>query len=93
MTTISLIDPTSKKQRSNEWYTPSYIIEAARQVLGSIDLDPASCALANQTVKAAKYFTVDDDGLAQSWNVTGGGAKEALFTLIPRIPRLYRLQG
>jgi phage N-6-adenine-methyltransferase len=56
-----------KPLKSNEWYTPSYVIEAAREVLGSIDLDPASCALANETVKATRYFTKDDDGLSKAW--------------------------
>lgn len=52
----------------NEWYTPRQYIEAAREVLCGIDLDPASSALAQETVKAANYFTVDDDGLKHDWN-------------------------
>jgi hypothetical protein len=52
---------------SNEWYTPSKYIEAAREVMGSIDLDPASCALANQTVRAMRYYSEYDNGLAQEW--------------------------
>lgn len=52
---------------NNEWYTPPSIIEAARAVLGGIDLDPASSAVANRTVRAECYFTADDDGLAQDW--------------------------
>lgn len=56
-------------QSSNtvEWYTPAYIIEAARQAMGSIDLDPASCEVANRTVKAQRYFTQADNGLAWTW--------------------------
>jgi hypothetical protein len=49
-----------------ERYTPAQYIELARQVLGEIDLDPASCEHAQKTVQAARYFTVAD-GLAQEW--------------------------
>lgn len=53
--------------QSNEWFTPAEYIESARLVMGSIDLDPASCAEANQTVKAGRYFTEADDGLSRHW--------------------------
>lgn len=58
----------SRNSGENEWYTPAEYVEAARAVLGSIDLDPASSAVANETVQAARYFTKDDDGLARHWN-------------------------
>jgi hypothetical protein len=53
---------------NNEWYTPSPIIEAAREVMGSIALDPASSAQANKTVKAEQFFTAADDGQFQDWH-------------------------
>lgn len=53
---------------NTEHYTPPHIIEAARKAMGGIDLDPASCATANAVVKARKFYTVADDGLAQPWN-------------------------
>lgn len=52
----------------NEWYTPSEIIEAARSVMGSIDLDPASCKAAQKTVRAGKFFSISDDGLSKKWS-------------------------
>ena len=50
-----------------EYYTPSWIIEAAREVMGSIDLDPASNAKANETVKAWLYYHKWADGLTCDW--------------------------
>lgn len=54
---------------NNEWYTPDDILEAARAVMGGIDIDPASSEIANRTVKADQIFTQEDDGLKQDWPV------------------------
>lgn len=51
-----------------EWYTPAQYIEAAREAMGSIDTDPASCEFANQTVKATTFYTFENDGLAHAWS-------------------------
>ena len=51
----------------DEWYTPPAIVEACRAALGGIDLDPASCEVAQRTVKAAHFLTRADDGLAHEW--------------------------
>lgn len=51
----------------NEWYTPDKYIEAARKVLGEIDLDPATSAMANKRIKARTIFTRNDDGLRHHW--------------------------
>lgn len=56
---------TSKEK--NEWYTPKEYIESARKVLGTIDVDPASSDIAQETVNAGVYFTKDDSGLDQDW--------------------------
>lgn len=51
----------------NEWYTPQTHLDAAYEVLGGIDLDPASSEIANKTVQADRIFTVEDDGLTKEW--------------------------
>ena len=48
-----------------EYYTPMEIVEAARLVMGSIDLDPASSAKANERIKALKYYS--EGALEKPW--------------------------
>lgn len=69
----------------NEWYTPEKYIQAAKEVMGNIDLDPASCELANQTVQAATYYSKDQDGLSLSWH--------GRIWLNPPYGRINRLKG
>lgn len=49
---------------TQEHYTPELVVEAARAVLGAFDLDPASCAVANERVRAVRFIGLPDDGLA-----------------------------
>lgn len=52
---------------SNEHFTPMAIIEAAHELMGGIDLDPASCEAANRLVLADRYYSLEDPGHAQQW--------------------------
>lgn len=58
--------------KSSEWYTPSWILDAARDVLGPIDLDPATSPKANYEVMAARVngpgFEQPTNGLEHYWS-------------------------
>ncbi len=58
----------SHNSGNNEWYTPPAIVEAARVAMDGIDVDPASCEVANKTVNASVFFSAADDGLSQEWH-------------------------
>lgn len=65
-------EPLADHQRihssnSNEWYTPVRYIKAVHEVMGGVDLDPASCAYANQIIQATVYYTLETDGFNQAW--------------------------
>lgn len=53
--------------KSSEWYTPSWILDAAREVLGHLDLDPASSIVANETVQASQWYSERNSGLGKHW--------------------------
>ena len=54
---------------NDENYTPEYYIKFFRDLFGQFDLDGFSCAAANQTVQALKYFTKEDDALSQDFSI------------------------
>jgi ParB family transcriptional regulator, chromosome partitioning protein len=57
----------TKYTGENEWYTPEEYLAKVREVFGSIDLDAASSDLAQETVQATRYFSLEDDALVQEW--------------------------
>lgn len=64
-----LLDPRQLDagDASDGWYTPPWLIEKARAVLGGFDTDPATCAAAQAVVQAETWYTEVEDGLAHVW--------------------------
>ncbi len=52
----------------NEWYTPPDVLEDVRALLGGIELDPASSEVAQDYVKAGRFFSQEDNALTQRWD-------------------------
>jgi len=50
-----------------EHMTPLAVSQAAAEVLGTIELDPASTPAANEAIGARRIFTVADNGLQHEW--------------------------
>jgi phage N-6-adenine-methyltransferase len=50
---------------SDERYTPQHVLDVVRK-FGPIVLDP--CTTSDNPTGAAKFCTIDDDGLSQTWN-------------------------
>jgi phage N-6-adenine-methyltransferase len=53
--------------QNDRWFTPPEIIERAKEVLGSLDLDPASEPLANAFINAPAFYTAEQNGLLHPW--------------------------
>lgn len=51
--------------KNNEWGTPRHFFEKLVDMFGEFTLDP--CAT-EESAKANKYYTKEDDGLAQDWS-------------------------
>ncbi len=64
MTDAQLINQNSSDV---EYFTPLPIVNLARQVMGGIDLDPASSTEANAGINARNIYTIKDDGITQPW--------------------------
>ena len=53
--------------QTDSWQTPEYIVKSVQDVLGVIDLDPASSEEVNQTIRAKRIITKQENGLTQDW--------------------------
>lgn len=50
-----------------EHFTPPEVVDRVWRTLGRIDLDPASCALANELVEAESFHDRAADGFTREW--------------------------
>lgn len=62
MTTTATAQHSSE---SNEWYTPEWLVESIRELLGDIDLDPASSFEAQKVVKAKRWWGEKDPAVRE----------------------------
>lgn len=67
---------------SSEYGTPVWLVEAIRQLMGEIDLDPFSSEAHNRTVRAKRFFSKKQNAFDCSWlcetmlvNPPGGGRR------------------
>jgi phage N-6-adenine-methyltransferase len=78
----------------SEWFTPPEFVERARQVLGGIDLDPATCIEAQEIVRATRYFTKSEDGLQHEWRgkvwLNPPFARQAIEQFVDKLIGEYR---
>ena len=67
---LDMVNPREldASSESDGWYTPTWMVDAARLVLGKIDTDPATCAAAQAIVRAATWYTATENGLVQPWH-------------------------
>ena len=60
--------PVAHQSNSGEWWTPAEPYPGmARAVMNRIDLDPASCAGANENIRALTFYDAHTNGLAHVW--------------------------
>ncbi|HVW26546.1 MAG TPA: DNA N-6-adenine-methyltransferase [Polyangiaceae bacterium] len=52
---------------TDSWNTPAPLVALVRDVMGGIDVDPASNAAAQAVVQATMFYTLETNGLAHEW--------------------------
>jgi hypothetical protein len=74
---------------NTEWQTPEWLAAAATELMGGIDLDPASSKEANRTIGASKFYTRTDDGLTKRWSIDGYPSKVFLNPPGRQVPEFW----
>lgn len=67
MSEAAMVMNNHSNNLNDEWYTPQKYIEAAREVMGEINLDPASNEAANQVVDADNYYSLENSAFDNEW--------------------------
>jgi phage N-6-adenine-methyltransferase len=67
-----------------EWITPPWLIALAREVMGGIELDAASCAAANGIVGASRYFSLEESAFDHEWRAATVWLNPPYCRLAPR---------
>ena len=87
---------------SQDWLTPPFYIELVREVLGEIDLDPASHPVSQEWIKAKECWT--SKGLESLWDIgdrtrvfcnppygkTGSKSNQGLWSMFMHIEYSYK---
>jgi hypothetical protein len=56
-----------KAKLQPQWHTPDEYLNAARELMGGIDIDPATDEKAQLRIKAKVYYTKETNGLDKPW--------------------------
>lgn len=59
--------PGAGSRDPDSWYTPKTYVDAARRVMGGIDLDPFTSSAANETIRATHCFTESKSAFDYPW--------------------------
>jgi hypothetical protein len=65
---LAYVDVDGEKRDSDAWCTPKVYLDASREVLGSIELDPYSSEYANKTVCADRFFSIENPAEDKEWS-------------------------
>jgi hypothetical protein len=62
---LYIVSSNDEDKDNDENYTPEYIVQPFRDLVGGFDLDVFSCARANEVIQAKHYFTKQNNAFIQ----------------------------